>query len=169
MFPPRALALAALLIAGPALLSAAPAWATDDEASHHADTPTSDVPTEAAPPPESLEPPREEERDRAREVIPILRDRPAPASRDAMDRARRNADGGVPTGRDRSLDALSNEDFNQVLVGARGQKVIIRETGSGTQSTRSITILDNEVTSSQGQGSRACSSVGSIGESPDCQ
>jgi len=101
--------------------------------------------------------------------MPSLRDRPAPASRDALDRARRNAESGVPQGRDRSLDSLSNDDFNQVLVGPRGQKIIIRETEQRGQTTRSVTIMDNEVTSSRGQGSRACSSVGSIGESPDCQ
>lgn len=130
-----------------------------------------DVPTEEAPPPPAAEPepPPDEQRQRARDVMPSLRDRPAPASRDALDRARRNAESGVPQGRDRSLDSLSNDDFNQVLVGPRGQKIIIRETEQRGQTTRSVTIMDNEVTSSRGQGSRACSSVGSIGESPDCQ
>lgn len=161
------LVLAACLTGvGAAPGSGGPALASDDHA-----TGQHDIPTEAAPPPPPAvtppPPPPEEERQRARDAARLRDD--APASRKALDRARRNADLGVPEGRDRSLEAMSNEDFNQVLIGPRGQKIIIRESGSGLNTTRSITVMDNEVTSSQGPDSRACSSVGSIGDTPNCQ
>jgi hypothetical protein len=172
------LAFGAALVAGPVL--AGDPYAEDHPAEDHPHGAATETVPDAAPPPQpEPEPerkpkPAEITRQRARDIaLPgeAGAEGSAPASRTALDRARRNAGEGVPPSpRDRGLDTLSNEDLNQVLIGPHGQKVIIRDyDAGGGQTSRSVTILDSEVTSTRGQGSRACSSVGAIGDTPGCQ